>query len=44
MEEIKIVKKGVAKRDILEALKLENIRIRLIPAAELYEHYLSDKK
>lgn len=38
------MKKGVAKRAMLEALKLENIQIRLIPAAELYEHYLSDKK
>ena len=36
--------KGVAKMHMLESLGLKNIQIRLIPAAELYEHYLSDKK
>lgn len=37
-----IVKKGIAKMKMLETLGLENIQIRLIPAAELYEKYLSD--
>lgn len=37
-----IIIKGVAKMKMLEALGLENIQIRLIPAAELYECYLSN--
>ena len=38
------VVKGIAKMQMLESLGLKNIQIRLIPATELYEHYLSDKK
>lgn len=43
-EKSEIVVKGVAKMPMLESLGLENIQIRLIPAVELYDHYLSDKK
>lgn len=39
-----IVKKGTAKMPMLEALGLENIQIRLIPAKMLYECYLTQKK
>lgn len=39
-----IIKKGTAKMPMLEALGLENIQIRQIPAAMLYEHYLSQIK
>lgn len=34
--------KGVAKIQMLESLGLKNIQIRLIPAAKLYDYYLSD--
>lgn len=40
-EKTEIVKKGVARMSILEALGLKNIQIRLIPATELYENYLT---
>ncbi len=40
----KIVKKGTAKMPMLEALGLENIQIRLIPAKMLYECYLTQRK
>ena len=43
-ESEKIVPKGVAKMQMLESLGLKNIQIRLIPATELYEYYLSEKK
>lgn len=36
-----IVKKGCARMAMLEALNLKNIQIRLIPAAELYDNYLT---
>lgn len=39
-----IIKKGTAKMDMLEALGLENIQIRLLPAADIYEHYLLRKR
>lgn len=39
-----IIKKGTAKMPMLEALNLKNIQIRQIPAAMLYEHYLSKIK
>ena len=39
-----IVKKGTAKMPMLEALGLENIQIRLIPAKMLYECYLTQRK
>ena len=38
------VEKGIAKMRMLESLGLKSIQIRLIPATELYEHYLSDIK
>lgn len=37
-----IIAKGVAKMPMLEALGLENIQIRLIPATKLYDCYLMD--
>lgn len=39
-----IIKKGMARMPMLEALGLENIQIRLIPAGMLYEHYLAQSK
>ena len=39
-----IVKKGTAKMPMLEALGLENIQIRLIPAKMLYECYLMQRR
>lgn len=39
-----IVKKGTARMSMLEALGLENIQIRLIPARMLYDYYLSEQK
>lgn len=43
-ENDKIVKKGTARMPMLEALELENIQIRQLPAAMMYEYYLSQKK
>ena len=43
-EKNEIIKKGTARMPMLEALGLENIQIRLIPAVMLYEHYLSQGK
>ena len=43
-EKDEIIKKGTARMPMLEALGLENIQIRLIPAKELYDHYLSQGK
>ena len=43
-EKNEIVKKGTARMPMLEALGLENIQIRLIPAVMLYEHYLTQSK
>ena len=40
-EKTEIVKKGAARMSMLEALGLKNIQIRLIPATELYENYLT---
>lgn len=39
-----IVKMGVARMPMLEALGLENIQIRLMPARTMYDFYLSRKK
>lgn len=39
-----IINKGIAKMSMLEALGLENIQIRLLPARMMYEYYLSHKK
>lgn len=36
----KIIPKGIVKMPMLEALDLRNIQIRLIPAMELYDHYI----
>lgn len=43
-EKDEIVKKGTSRMPMLESLGLENIQIRLIPAKELYDHYLSQGK
>lgn len=43
-EKNEIIKKGTARMPMLEALGLENIQIRLIPASTLYEHYLAKGK
>jgi hypothetical protein len=43
-EKDEIVKKGTAKMPMLEALGLENIQIRQIPAKVLYECYLTQRK
>jgi len=43
-EKNEIIKKGTARMPMLEALGLENIQIRLIPADMLYNCYLSRKK
>ena len=40
-EEKDIVKKGCVRMAMLEALNLKNIQIRLIPASELYDNYLT---
>lgn len=39
-----IIDKGTAKMEMLEALGLENIQIRLMPAAMMYEYYLTRRK
>jgi len=43
-EKDEIINKGTVKMPMLEALGLENIQVRLIPAAELYECYLNRQK
>ncbi len=43
-EKNEIIKKGTARMPMLEALGLENIQIRLIPATMLYERYLAKGK
>lgn len=43
-EKTEIVKKGIVKMPMLEALGLENIQIRQIPAQMLYDYYLRRKK
>ena len=43
-EKNEIIKKGTARMPMLEALGLENIQIRLIPANMLYERYLAKRK
>ena len=42
-EEHEIIIKGCAKMNMLSDLCLENIQIRLIPADNLFNHYLSRK-
>lgn len=43
-EKNEIIDKGTAKIEMLEALGLENIQIRLMPAAMMYEYYLTQRK
>lgn len=43
-EKKEIINKGTAKMEMLEALGLENIQIRLMPAAMMYEYYLTQRK
>lgn len=43
-EKDEIIKKGTVRVPMLEALSLENIQIRLIPATMLYERYLAKGK
>lgn len=43
-EKNEIIKKGTVRMAMLEALGLENLQIRLIPAIKLYDHYLSQGK
>jgi hypothetical protein len=43
-EKDEIIKKGTARMKMLEALGLENIQIRLLPATQLYEDYLLQRK
>ena len=43
-EKNEIIKKGTVRMPMLEALGLENIQIRLIPATLLYDHYLTQRK
>ena len=43
-EKNEIIKKGTARMPMLEALGLENIQIRLIPATLMYEYYLTQRK
>lgn len=39
-----VIDKGEASLEMLESLGLENIKVRLLPAALAYTHYLSGKK
>ena len=43
-EKNEIINKGTVKLEILEVLGLENIQIRLMPAAMMYEYYLTRQK
>lgn len=43
-EKDEIIKKGTARMPMLEALGLENIQIRQLPAAMMYEYYLTQRK
>lgn len=43
-QEKKIINKGYAYMEILDELKLEHIQIRLMPAVDMYNYYLSGKK
>lgn len=43
-EKNEIIDNGTAKMEMLEALGLENIQIRLMPAAMMYEYYLTQRK
>ena len=43
-ENDEIVKKGTVRMPMLEALNLENIQIRQLPATMMYEYYLKQRK
>lgn len=43
-EEKTIIHKGEASMQMLYALGLQNIKVRLLPAEKVYEHYLSGRK
>ena len=43
-ENDEIVKKGTVRMPMLEALNLENIQIRPLPATMMYEYYLTQRK
>lgn len=43
-ENDEIVKKGTVRMPMLEALNLENIQIRQLPATMMYEYYLAQRK
>lgn len=43
-EEKTIINKGEASMQMLSALGLQNIKVRLLPAETVYEHYLSGRK
>ena len=43
-EEKTIIHKGEASMQMLSALGLQNIKVRLLPAEEVYEHYLFGRK
>ena len=43
-EENKIINKGYVKLEMLEQLGLENIQIRLLPAHQIFEYYITRKK
>lgn len=43
-EKTKMIKKGIARMTMLENLGLENIQVRMLPTADMYDCYLSGKK
>ena len=43
-EEKNIIHKGEASMQMLSALGLQNIKVRLLPAETVYEHYMSGRK
>ena len=43
-EEKIIIHKGEVSMQMLSALGLQNIKVRLLPAERVYEHYLSGRK
>lgn len=43
-EQSHIVRKGIVKLEMLKAMELEDIQIRLLPANMIFEHYLIGKK
>lgn len=43
-DNVDVIKIGQVRMEMLESMNLENIQVRLLPAIEIYEHYLSGKK